>query len=342
MRPVPEPISLRSRPYAADELYPGYEQVAARRRRERGAGLHIALFLLTFVCAAATNALFQGVDVLAAPAGILAGVPYAAPLMAILLFHECGHYVLARLHRVDASLPYFIPAPYPFFIGTFGAFIRMRSMPRDRQALFDVGAAGPWAGMLVALPVLAVGLALSEVQPLADAEASGGSLGESLLFSLLVKLVLGISNADVMITLHPVALAGWVGLLVTTLNLMPVGQLDGGHVVYAAFGPRWHRWISLGVLTALLVLGLSGEPTWLVWAALLAVLGTRHPRLLDDATPLDARRRLVAAATLVLFVVTFMPQPFAFSAPPAPIPRDPNAIPVSAPAPAPSQWPIAT
>jgi Zn-dependent protease len=331
---VSEPISLRSRPYGADELSPGYEQLRARQRRERGAGLHIALFLLTFASAATTNALLNGFNVFSEPVAILAGVPYAAALMAILLFHESGHYILARLHRVDASLPFFIPAPYPFFIGTFGAFIRMRTMPRDRRALFDVGAAGPWGGMLIALPVLAVGLSLSEVRPLSPADAAGGTLGESLLFTLLVKLVLGVSNADVMIELHPIALAGWVGLLVTALNLMPAGQLDGGHVVYAALGPRWHRRISLAMMAVLLALGLGGNPSWLVWAALLAVLGTRHPPLLDDTTPLDPRRLWGAAATALLFVVTFMPRPFSFAASPPPIPHDPHAIPVSAPAPA--------
>lgn len=335
MTRVSEPVSLRSRPYGADELAPGYDALrVARRQRERGAGLHIALFLLTFVCAAATNALLQGEDLWASPAAILAGVPYAAPLMLILLFHECGHYVLARLHRVDATLPFFIPAPYPFFIGTFGAFIRMRTLPRDRRALFDVGAAGPWAGIAIALPVLAAGLALSEVQPLAETAGSGEwmTVGEPLLFSLLAELIVGPLGDDASLLLHPVALAGWVGLLVTMLNLMPAGQLDGGHVLYAALGPRWHRRVSLAMVAALLVMGIAVSPIWLFWAVLLAVLGTRHPHLLDDDTPLDRRRLLAAAASLVLFAVTFMPQPVSFTSAPPPIPRDADAIPVSAPA----------
>jgi Zn-dependent protease len=330
---VSEPISLRSRPYGADELSPGYDHLRARQRRERGAGLHIGLFLLTFASAAITNSLINGFNVFAQPIAILAGVPYAAALMAILLVHESGHYVLARLHRVDATLPFFIPAPYPFFIGTFGAFIRMRSMPRDRRSLFDIGAAGPWGGMLVALPVLIVGLSLSEVRPLTAADSGGGTLGESLLFSFLVKLVLGTTGADVMIELHPIALAGWVGLLVTALNLIPAGQLDGGHVLYAALGPRWHRRTSLAMTAVLLVLGLSVNPTWLIWALLLIVLGTRHPQLLDDTTPLDARRLASAAATALLFALTFTPRPLSFSAPPPQIPRSPDAIPISAPAP---------
>lgn len=335
MTPVSEPISLRSRPYGADELSPGYDHLRARQRRERGAGLHIGLFLLTFASAAITNALVSGFDIFTQPSAILAGVPYAAALMTILLVHECGHYVLARLHRVDATLPFFIPAPYPFIIGTFGAFIRMRSMPRDRRSLFDIGAAGPWGGFFVTLPLLIVGLSLSEIRPATAADAGGAALGESLLFSFLVNLVLAPSSPDLMIDLHPVALAGWVGLLVTALNLIPAGQLDGGHVLYAALGPRWHRRTSRAITAALLVLGLSLNPTWLIWAVLLMVLGTRHPQLLDDATPLDARRLLGAAATALLFVLTFTPQPLSFPESPPPIQRAPDAIPVSVPAPPP-------
>ena len=269
------------------------------------------------------SALHQGVDVLAQPSALLIGLPYAIAIMSILLFHECGHYVLARIHRVDATLPFFIPAPpVLFFIGTLGAFIRMRSLPRDRRALFDVGAAGPWAGMLVAVPALLLGLSLSEVRPAEPGGEAGLFLGDSLLFQGITWLVLGTSGDDVTIMLHPIALAGWVGFLVTALNLLPVGQLDGGHVVYAAFGEHWHRWISRGTLTTLIVLGVSGAATWLVWAVLLSFLGVRHPRLLDAETPLDRRRKWAAAATLVMFLVTFMPEPVYFSEPLPHIPRD--------------------
>lgn len=331
---MPEPISLRTRPTAGGDIFPGYDnahRLAGERRR--GPGLHVALFVATFVTATMANALLQGNDVFSEPASLLAGVPYALALMTILLAHELGHYLLARLHDVDATLPYFIPAPpVIFFIGTLGAFIRMRSLPRDRRALFDVGAGGPWAGILVALPLLALGLALSEVTPEAATAEAGLFLGDSLLFQALTWVVLGVSSSDATIILHPVALAGWVGLLVTALNLLPIGQLDGGHVVYAALGARWHRWISLGTLTFLIVLGLGGATTWLVWAALLSFLGLRHPRIVDDETPLDRRRTFGAAATGLLFVLTFMPEPLWFSNPLPPIERDPDAIPVHAPA----------
>ncbi len=333
-----EPVSLRTRPYDGD-LARGVGAVPAARIPRRGPGLHVALFAATFLTTAMASALHQGVDVLAEPTRLVIGFPYAIAIMSILLFHECGHYFLARAHRVDTTLPFFIPAPpVLFFIGTLGAFIRMRSLPRDRRALFDVGAAGPWGGMLVAVPALILGLGLSEIRPTSPSGEAGLFLGDSLLFKALTWLVLGTTGDDVTIVLHPVALAGWVGLLVTALNLLPVGQLDGGHVVYAAFGERWHRWISRGTLTTLIVLGVSGAATWLVWAVLLSFLGMRHPRLLDGETPLDPPRRWGAVATLVMFLVTFMPEPVYFSQPLPRIPRDEHAVPVSAPAPLPHGW----
>jgi membrane-associated protease RseP (regulator of RpoE activity) len=242
------------------------------------------------------------------------------------------------VHDVDATLPFFIPAPPVFFIGTLGAFIRMRSMPRDRKALFDVGAAGPWAGIAVAVPLLVLGLALSEVKPPAPTPGGAFYLGESLLLRALMWMVLGVSDSDVTIVLHPIAMAGWVGLLVTALNLMPVGQLDGGHIVYAALGARGHRAVSLGTVTALIVLAVGGATSWLVWAALLLVLGLRHPHIVDNDTPLGPVRRWGAAASLLLFVLTFMPEPLRLV--PPPIPRAPDAIPVSAPAPPPRSIPL--
>jgi len=315
-----------------------------RPRAQRGPMLHIVLFAATFVTTAAASAFHQGLNVFAEPHRLIAGFPYAIAIMTILLFHECGHYFLARIHDVDATLPFFIPAPpIPFFIGTLGAFIRMRSLPRDRRALFDVGAAGPWAGMLVAVPALLIGLSLSEVHPAGSSADGGLFLGDSLLFRALCWLVLGTTGDNVTIMLHPVALAGWVGLLVTALNLLPVGQLDGGHVIYAALGERWHRWISRGTLTTLVVLGVGGAATWLFWALLLSVLGLRHPRLVDPETPLDRRRKWAALATIGIFLVTFMPQPLYFAEPLPHIERDPHAMPVSAPAPPqPPDWMIPT
>lgn len=327
-----EPISLRSRPYADHELSPGQQALGAPPRRRRP-GLHLLLFAATFATAALAYALnFGGADPFAD------GVSYAVALLAILLAHEFGHYILARVHDVDATLPFFIPAPPLFLIGTLGAFIRMRSMPRDRRALFDVGAAGPWAGIAVAVPLLVLGLALSEVKPLEPSPGGAFYLGESLLLKALMWLVLGVDDGDVTIVLHPIAMAGWVGLLVTALNLMPVGQLDGGHIVYAALGARGHRAVSLGTITALIVLVLGGATSWLVWALLLLALGLRHPRIVDDDAPLDPVRRWGAVASLLLFVLTFMPEPLRLV--PPPIPRAPDAIPITAPAAPPRSIPL--
>lgn len=297
----------------------------------RGPGLNIALFAATFFTTMMASAFNQGADVFGDPASIRTGFPFAITIMTILLFHEFGHYFFAQAHRVDATLPYFIPAPPFFLLGTFGAFIRMRGTLPNRRALFDIGAAGPWAGFLIAVPAVIIGLQISEVRPLQPWEG-GLLLGDSLLFAALTRLVLGVSPDNVTVLLHPVALAGWFGLLVTCLNLLPVGQLDGGHVAYAVFG-RHHRWISRGVLTSLVILGLGSWSGWLVWAGLLVMLGIRHPRPLDPYTPLDRRRLVAAALTLVVFVLTFMPEPISVTDPTPPPIFEGERMPVSAPLP---------
>jgi membrane-associated protease RseP (regulator of RpoE activity) len=301
---------------------------AVLHRARRGPVLNIFLFAATFLTTSMASALNQGVDFISNPGDIRAGFPFAVTLMTILLFHECGHYFLARVHRVDATLPYFIPAP-PLLIGTFGAFIRMRSLPPNRRALFDIGAAGPWAGFVIAVPAVIFGLQISEVRPLEPMEG-GLVLGDSLLFAALIRMVLGVGADEATILLHPVALAGWFGLLVTCLNLLPVGQLDGGHVAYAVFGRR-HRWISLAVLTTLVVLGVGGWWGWLFWAFMLLVLGIGHPRPWDPHTPLDRPRLVGAALTLAILVLTFMPEPLAFVEPVPPPVFEGSRVPVSVP-----------
>ena len=299
------------RPPSYDYPWAAPETVRARRVPL----VNIALFLttvLTTTLAGANNALGRSVNPLTEPAALLSGVPFAATLMAILLVHELGHYLMSLRHGVRASLPYFIPGP-PFLVGTFGAFIRMKSPPLNRRALFDVGAAGPWAGVLVAVPAVTIGLSLSEVRPLEPVEY-GLFFGDSLLFSFLTRAVLGASPDEVTIVLHPVALAGWIGLFVTFLNLIPVGQLDGGHVSYSLFG-HLHRWPARAFLLVIFLLGLQGWRGWFLWTILLIALGIDHPPTLDRTTPLDPLRRLAAWATLVLLVVTFIPVPFALELP---------------------------
>ena len=272
--------------------------------------LHLGLLLATVVTTVIAGALQQGVNPLETPELLYRGIPFSFTLLLILGAHEMGHYLVSRQHGLDVTLPYFIPAPpIPFIIGTFGAFIRIRSPIRDKGALLDVGCAGPLTGVMVSIPVILVGLKLSVVTVIGGIEGSL-TLGEPLLFKLLSWLALGPLTPDQNIVLHPVAFAGWIGLLVTALNLIPVGQLDGGHVAYALF-PEHHRYISLVSLGLLVICGLLYWQGWLVWAALIAFLGWRHPPPYQFWVPLDRRRRVLGLITIAVFVLTFSPAPFA-------------------------------
>lgn len=264
--------------------------------------LNIVLFALTFLSTLAAGAVLSGASPLD-PGGLLAGLPFAVPLLAILGVHEMGHYVAARRHRVDVTPPYFIPAPS--FIGTFGAFIRIRSPVPHRNALMDIGAAGPIAGALVAVPVLLVGLRLSAVQ--VSAGTAGLPLGESLLFRTAAFAVLGTVPEGHEVVLHPAAFAGWIGLLVTALNLLPCGQLDGGHIAYALFGPGFAR-VSRVIPYVLIPMGFLWMG-WFVWSLLLLVLGTRHPAPLFDDVPLSPGRRRLGVVAGLLFLLCFIPNP---------------------------------
>jgi membrane-associated protease RseP (regulator of RpoE activity) len=235
------------------------------------------------------------------------GLPFSLTLLGILLAHESGHYLMCRFYGVDASLPYFVPAPpHIFWFGTFGAFIRIRARFPDRRSLFDIGAGGPWAGFVVALVALIIGLRLSSIGAVPPPGA-GIEFGDSILTKLLARLVLH-ADSDT-IYLHPVALAGWFGLFVTALNLLPVGQLDGGHVLYAAMGRR--TWLlPVAVIAVLLWLGVYFWQGWIIWAMIGSLmLRNGHPPTIDDDTPLDPRRRLAALASVVLLVLTFVPEP---------------------------------
>src|SRR5207247_991734 len=204
-------------------------------------------------------------------------------LLSILLAHEMGHYLMCRLYRVDATLPYFIPFPFfPFtLVGTLGAFIRIRGPIPHRKALFDIGIAGPLAGFALALPVLILGV--REAQVLPEAPSAGIYLGEPLLFKGAVWIMRGATPDHMTLTLGPLGLAAWFGLFVTALNLIPIGQLDGGHVTYALLRRKaWSiSWIGSWVCVALAYFG----PNWIVWAILVRVLGRRHPPTLDDSAP---------------------------------------------------------
>ncbi|HYK82338.1 MAG TPA: site-2 protease family protein [Gemmatimonadales bacterium] len=302
------------------------------RRRERW-GLHLGLLLLTFYTVTFAGAVIASAIPYTGPlvfftrshagdpgfwSSWATGLRFSVPLIAILLCHELGHYLVARRYQLDVSPPYFIPAPMlPTFIGTMGAFIRLRTIVSDRRQLLDVGAAGPIAGFLVALPVFVLGLLMSHAA--APVEGVRGlvvyfgdvpqiPLGDSLLTLALRHWLLGPAT---LISVDPIAFAGWVGLLVTMLNLVPMSQLDGGHVLYAAL-PGWHRRIALGFWTLILGLGWYWWG-WLVWGFLVLALSRgrlNHPSVLDTQRPLPPSRRALAWAVLGLFLLTFAPVPF--------------------------------
>jgi membrane-associated protease RseP (regulator of RpoE activity) len=266
---------------------------------------NLALFLITLLSTIVAGALQQGINPLEAPGELWKGIPFSFTLLIILASHEFGHYFMSVKRGVEVTLPYFIPAPS--FIGTFGAFIRLRSPIMDRRILLDIGAAGPIAGFVVAVPVLLVGLMLSETR--ISTGSSGTGLGSSLLFSLLARIVFGPLPDDVDVILHPIAFSGWIGLLVTCLNLMPVSQLDGGHVAYAVFGYR-QRMMAKVMFCVILVLGLTGWLGWLVWAFILLLMRLAHPPVVYDWIPLDGRRRAIGWIAIVIFLITFTPEPF--------------------------------
>lgn len=327
--------------------------------------LNIILFILTIISVMlAGMTVFEPLPpdlpgmLLTLLGNIFTGWPFALGLMSILLAHEFGHYLVGRHHKTPVSLPYFIPLPFIGLLGTMGAFINMKAPPRNRRALFDIGIAGPLAGLVVAIPVLIIGLGLSEVSTLQDtvypsraiadgycpdpAPANGGYTclgdnlleGNSLLYLGLKYLVKGqllpapvvydippflhwlrylltgsplpIGGQDVM--LHPVALAGWAGLLVTALNLIPAGQLDGGHIAYVLLGKQVKRFFWF-ILAMLGVMGLFWSGWWL-WAFILLFMGRGHAEPLDTITQLDPRRRLAGWLMVGLFVLVFIPVPF--------------------------------
>ena len=274
-------------------------------RKRKIPHINLILFVITILSTLIAGTLQQGINPLEHPRYLWKGIPFSFTLLLILGCHEFGHYFMSKKHNVDVTLPYFIPAPS--FIGTFGAFIKMKSPIMDRRILLDIGAAGPLAGIIVAIPVLFIGLALSEIVP--ETAVGGIHLGTSILFSIINWIVHGFMPENTNLVLHPIAFSGWIGLLVTCLNLLPVGQLDGGHVAYAILGFR-QKVLARVVLVILLVLGITGWSGWLVWAGLLCFMGLNHPPVACDRVPLDKRRKIIGLITLIVFVVTFTPVPF--------------------------------
>jgi membrane-associated protease RseP (regulator of RpoE activity) len=282
--------------------------VAVEERLRRGSSrtVNLVLFLATLATTVFAGATHRGVNLLEDPARFVVGLPYAVALLGILGIHEMGHYVVARWHGVRVTLPYFIPVPMG--LGTFGAFIQIKSLIKSRRAVFDIGIAGPLAGLLVALPALYVGLHYTAVVP-TDVSA-GMQTGSSLLLALMYQLVHGGDLGTATVRLSPVAYAGWIGLFVTALNLMPVGQLDGGHIAYGLFGRRHAKAIGIGSVLVMLGLGFFVWPGLLTWALLIALIaGFSHMPALDDVTPPDRRRFALGALAFLLLALILLPVP---------------------------------
>ena len=323
-------LTPKIEPYGYVPMIRSPEEIAMLRLKPVAAGrdtawkgwpLNLALFLgtvlttffvgtgmdITILLAGADSPGSHVLRVLGNPSRLLQGVMFSASLLLILGCHELGHYLTARAYGVSVSFPYFVPLPvWP--MGTMGAIIRMRSPIPNRKVLFDIGIAGPLLGLCLALPILVIGLHLSPVQPLSGVAWQEGNSLAYLFLKWLVKGPIP-EGSDVM--LHPVAMAGWLGLFVTALNLMPLSQLDGGHIVYAALGRGSRKviWLFLGALVVLFLV--SQWPGWLVWVTLALALGLRHPPPLDDLTSLDSSRRLLALVALGLLVVLIAPLPLA-------------------------------
>jgi hypothetical protein len=346
--PLPENSLSSGNPFPANpdsfESFPMPEVFVARARPRRRYWLHGLLLLATlctttlvgvrlnynfqhdlpaFSMQSNTLPLFPLLWVAEEPARILLGLPFSVTLLLILMAHEMGHFLIALHYGVDATLPHFIPAPT--LIGTLGAFIKIRSPIRSRAALFDIGSGGPFAGFALAFPVLVLAMTLSK--PAASAwKGSDVVLGYPLVFHG-VHWLLGVMGSGVgkvkldHVLLHPMAIAAWVGMFATSLNLLPGGQLDGGHIVYAAV-PRLYRHIGRMTVSALFTMGLIGVlqqmgrlteewrgwPGWMLWAVVVLVMGRKHPPVAEHPG-LDRRRQWLALAALALFVITFMPVP---------------------------------
>ncbi len=289
-------------------------QLAVAAIPKHGPRVNVLLVVATLVTTTFAGAAHQGVNLLAEPGEWTVGLPYGLGLMLVLGVHEMGHYLAARRHRIAASLPYFVPVP--FGLGTFGAFINLSGTIRTRRQLFDVGVAGPLAGLAVAIPALVIGLRWSTVLPV---DAAMGGHGVDVHASLLLAIVSKLAVGDALlrghdVVLHPLAFAGWLGVMITALNLLPVGQLDGGHVAHALLGTSRADWLGKLALGAMVLLGLLVWSGLLFWALVVFVIGgTRGVAPQDDATPLDGRRRALAWASFALLALILAPLPHALA-----------------------------
>ncbi|KKO17932.1 MAG: site-2 protease family protein [Candidatus Brocadia sp.] len=254
------------------------------------ARIHVLLFIATFLTTYYVN-----------------GPWYSVTIMMILLSHELGHFFMCRKYHVAATMPYFLPLPFPPF-GTFGAVIKMKGLIPDKRALFDIGATGPLMGLFLSIPAIIIGLNLSDVRPVPTDTSDYLGLGEPILFSFISKLVFGHLPDGMDIYLHPVAFAGWAGLFVTALNLLPIGQLDGGHILYALLGKKSAIIYRIGIFI-FCVIAILVYPGWMVFAILLLIFGFRHPAPIDEVSGLDLKRKILGIILFIVFLVSFTPVP---------------------------------
>jgi membrane-associated protease RseP (regulator of RpoE activity) len=261
--------------------------------------LHILLFILTLL-----STFFSGG---AASGDFKGGATYSVAVMTILLSHEMGHYVMSRKYKVHATFPYFIPFPLSPF-GTLGAVIRMSGGIRDKKALFDIGIAGPLVGFILSVPCIMAGLMFSRPVKI-PLSAEIPIFGDSLLIKIATWWTLGKIPPGYDVALHPLGFAGWVGLFITAFNLLPIGQLDGGHVIYAVLGQK-SRYVAWILIPALIFLSVFFSAGWVTLVILLLIFGIKHPDTYDRWTPLDRKRKVLAVVMLVIFVISFIPDPF--------------------------------
>lgn len=239
------------------------------------------------------------------PQIISLSIVYAFVLIGILLGHELGHFLTCQYYKINASLPYFIPAPT--LIGTLGAFIKIKSPITRKQQLFDIGIAGPLVGFILSVPALIYGLSLSKAVPAIPREDSL-IFGEPLILKIVGSMIFKNIPPDFDVILHPVAFAGWVGIFVTALNLFPIGQLDGGHISYALLGPKSRNLAKL-FLGIFIFLGIFFWIGWFIWVFIILLLGLKHPRVVDEGIPLSPRRKLLGFVVFIIFILSFIPDP---------------------------------
>lgn len=291
-------------------------------QRNRGLWLNVVLFILTvfstFVVGLSWSTSFELAEDLAylpeneidfniweSPKVFILSSIYAFVLLTILVGHELGHYLTCRHYRLEATLPYFIPAPT--LIGTLGAFIRIRSPITKKSQLFDIGLAGPLTGFFLSVPAIIYGLANSKLVPSLPSEGTI-YFGEPLLLKGVEKILFGYVSDKYDLVLHPVGVAGWVGILITAFNLFPVGQLDGGHIAYALLGARSRR-LGRFVLGLFILMGIFLWIGWLIWAVLILVLGLKHPQVADELEKLSPGRKILGWVAMAIFVLSFIPEP---------------------------------